>query len=426
MKKIINNLIASLTITVITALPLVANDHIPTDSDTLCIKTHHPITDWGRGNQTFTTNFYSALIPLNSNENFIFSPLSLQINLSMVSEFAQGDTQLDLFHFAAVPHLASARQRGAKNIITSFNSMIEDWDGPSKFIMANKVWFSKNTVSTPLTEGIVRDFYLSEVDFLDFQNNPESSRQEINNWVDDRTLHQIPELMSEGSITTDSRVVLVNTFYMRSPWQMPFDPELTDEAPFYGLEKSLRTFPYMHQTGYFAFSESSNAQIIDLPFQTLPENSNRISLIVIVPKEGVSIDDVELNLMSMTSADSLLTSMQPTWVNLTLPRFKVSSSIDAKSVLQKMGLSLPFSEDAEFEFSGEGRLAVTDIIHQAVLEVNERGGVASAGTGTSIGLTSMPEEAVDVVVNRPFLFFVVEKEKGLILFAGRIKQLRLE
>ena len=88
-----------------------------------------------------------------------------------------------------------------------------------------------------------------------------------------------------------------------------------------------------------------------------------------------------------------------------------------------MGMERPFSPyEAEFDLSDINRhVVITDIVHQAVFEVDELGGTGSAATGVVIGPTSW-QERKEVVINRPFLVFVADKTNGLILFAGRVIQ----
>lgn len=436
MRKLINKLITTLIAPAILAMPLMAtNEHL---------KCPIPIYDWSRGNQQFTHTFYSAAQSpdLNSNENFIFSPISLQVNLSMLAEIAQRDTKQEILMVAALPKLASARQRGAKNIILSLNGMMEEKQMQTteetevskeaemskkivpQLLMTNKIWFSWQTSYTYSTEMIFRNSYQSEIEVLNFKEEPETARQGINQWVAENTFYQIPELMPEGSITEDSRVVLANTLYMRSPWKKPFDPELTDEAPFFGLEKSLRPIPFMHQTDCFGFVSELDYDMIELPFDETTDYINHLSMIIILPKEGKNIQDIEANLATIVSTEALLAPLEPRMINLSLPRFQVSSTTNAKEVLEYMGLSLPFSQSAEFEVFSREQIAVTDIVHQAIFEVDELGGLGSAATGTTIGVTSIGEPALDVVVDRPFLFFIVERNKGIILFAGKINQPR--
>ncbi|CAG2108414.1 unnamed protein product [Medioppia subpectinata] len=63
-------------------------------------------------------------------------------------------------------------------------------------------------------------------------------------------------------------------------------------------------------------------------------------------------------------------------------------------------------------------------IHKSVIEVSEEGTEASAATGAELMLfSSLSLDSIDFKVNRPFIYFVRNKNTGIILFMGLINQL---
>ena len=88
-----------------------------------------------------------------------------------------------------------------------------------------------------------------------------------------------------------------------------------------------------------------------------------------------------------------------------------------------MGATLPFDE-AKADFSGitsdPNGLYISNVVHQAVVEVNEEGTEAAAATGV-IMMTrcAMILEPANFICNRPFLFLIHEKNHNSILFFGK-------
>jgi serpin B len=59
------------------------------------------------------------------------------------------------------------------------------------------------------------------------------------------------------------------------------------------------------------------------------------------------------------------------------------------------------------------------VLHKAFIAVAEKGTEAAAATAVVVGRTSLPV-GLNVEVNRPFLFFVLDEPTGAILFQGRV------
>lgn len=76
------------------------------------------------------------------------------------------------------------------------------------------------------------------------------------------------------------------------------------------------------------------------------------------------------------------------------------------------------SDGADFSgINGARDLRVQAVVHKAIISVDEKGTTASAATGVSAGVISIPSS---LVVDRPFLFFIRHNPTGAILFQGRV------
>jgi serpin B len=80
-----------------------------------------------------------------------------------------------------------------------------------------------------------------------------------------------------------------------------------------------------------------------------------------------------------------------------------------------------FTDAADFSgITKEQALQVSAVIHQANIDVDEKGTEAAAATAVVMRATAMPAEPVTLTVDRPFLFALRDVESGAVLFLGRI------
>lgn len=380
---------------------------------------------WGEGNRHFTASFYKQAVT--TGHNVIFSPVSLQLALSLSAEIATGATQRQIIDKAFLQE-GFIRKRGAQAIIKQFNSGVSIGGEPISLILANRGWLSSDYSLSKQAKRTLRYFYKTRLKLADFHSSPEESRLKINSWIGKKTNELIQDLIAPGVINQGTRLVLVNTLYMRAPWLTPFEEENTYEDQFYGLEKSLIPISYMQRRGYFNYRSEELSEVIELPFQPSTSTASNLSLLVVLPKEGHLLEEVELGL-SPLQLQQWLDIEESALLDLHLPKCKVSSSMNATDLLKNLGMDLPFSpENAEFGEiqpvkAGEEseKIFITDVIHNAVFEIDETGGMGSAATAIICGTTAFLE-ATEVKVNRPFLIFVVDKTSGSVLFAGRVMQ----
>ena len=60
-----------------------------------------------------------------------------------------------------------------------------------------------------------------------------------------------------------------------------------------------------------------------------------------------------------------------------------------------------------------------NVLHKAVLKVDEKGTEAAAATSVEMGVTSMPIYDVSMIVNRPFTLILADAS-GAVIFMGDV------
>jgi serpin B len=236
--------------------------------------------------------------------------------------------------------------------------------------------------------------------------------------VSDQTEGRIKDLIPQGAINTLTRLVLTNAIYFNAAWQNAFDKGNTRDDTFYLLNGNETTVPMMHQTERFNYTEGSDYQAVELPY-----DGRELSMLVLLPKSGqfTSFQDS----LDASKVASIIQNLENKKVMLTMPKFEFSSDFSLKNTLSEMGMPLAFSGDADFSgMDGKRDLSISDVIHKAFISVDETGTEAAAATAVIVGATAMPpgepEQIVNMTIDHPFIFLIRDIQTGTILFIGRV------
>jgi serine protease inhibitor len=140
----------------------------------------------------------------------------------------------------------------------------------------------------------------------------------------------------------------------------------------------------------------------------------------ILPDEGMTVNDVlnDGSYMDMVLAGNSENSKYMK-VNLSVPKFDVSSTMDLKDGLINMGATNVFYENiTEFtKLTGDSPIYLTGANQSVRVQIDEDGVKAAAYIEIQgAGSTAPPEEEIDFVLNRPFIFVITND--NIPLFAG--------
>jgi serpin B len=411
-----------------------------------------PATDNGAAAGTDINAFGLELMRhLNPKGNLVFSPTSVALALAMVEPGARGETlaQLDKLLNGLGSDSAGAELTALQRDLTRCNvyaamdgsPYVIDPDDTSppysplpgetmepdavidpsqpaidQLSIANQVFLQKGMSVNPDYLNALGWRFGAGAGMLDFAVEPEAARQTINKWASDRTYGLIPEILQPGDLDAMTRFELINAIYLKAHWQQPFDPANTKALPFYRAGGSSVKVPTMAITlDEAAYAAGSGWRAIRIP------NQNRTSMTVVVPASMSSY------LAGLTAAklSALLPANGPVLdyvADLTLPKFSTQTRTDLAATLSTMGARDAF-DSSKADFSGiDGRLDLSlgSVIHQARIDVDEKGETAAAVTDVSGRGGAGPVTYVTFHIDHPFLYFIRDDVSGTILFMGRV------
>ena len=352
--------------------------------------------------------------------NVFLSPHSVSVALAMVYAGARGDTAAemkDALHFG----LPDDRLHEAFNAIdlalASRGKDAKGKDGKAfQLAIANSTWGQKGTTFFDPFLDTLAVSYGAGLELVDFEFDREAARMRINGWVADRTAQRIPELLTSGVLRPDTRFVLVNAAYMSAAWETSFVQDATIPATFTKQDGTAMQVPMMRGSAVRRHRADAGYEAVEMPY-----DGEELSMLAIVPSSG-TFGAFESSLTGARVLD-ILAGLEHAEVDLSFPKLALDGSFDLVPPLKSLGMKQAFVDGgADFRGIGPWRPWITNVIHQTFLDVDESGTEAAAATAVVVSPASggAPPRIVRMVVDRPFILAIVDRETKTLLFLGRV------
>lgn len=359
-------------------------------------------------------------------ENFFVSPFSISTALSMCFAGAQGETAKQLKELLNLDQFEKNEDlyKITKIYLQKINAANS---GSLQLNTANKLFPHKRlTLKTSYIDA-VRSSFLSEVESLDFDQKTEAAKS-INDWVSTQTKEKIKNLVSPDILSDETALVLVNAVYFKGLWTHQFKKAQTSKQEFFVTADKKVEVDMMFLNGK-KFLVAPEAMSLPALVCQLPYQGDTMAMTILLPNEGVKLDDLEHAICHSRMAnilDHVLKSDEynEEKVNIALPKFKLQYKDELSSHMKELGATLPFDED-KADFTGmhptAPKLHISKLVHQAVVEVNEEGTEAAAATA-AVMMTRMAviDPVLELRCDRPFMFIIHEKVHNAALFIGKV------
>ncbi|MCW2813266.1 MAG: Serpin [Nocardioides sp.] len=354
-------------------------------------------------------------------DNLAISPYSIAVALALTANGAAGETrkQLELVFGGAGIEEVNAGLNALTVHVESLAGEVRKSDGTRTELeldSANALFGQRRVEwQQPFLETLAAS-YGAGMNAVDWAEDTEGARAAVNAWTAERTRDKVGEILPAGAVDRDTRLVLVNTLYLKAPWEEPFEKSLTQEGAFTLLDGSTVDVPLMRgdEGTADAFARGDGWTAARLPYA-----GGRMAMTVVLPEAGAWAD-VEAAVVAGGAAD-YLDALQPSGVQLTLPRWTFRFHGSLVDGLEAMGVELPFSAGSAdlSAMTEEVELYLSGVEHEVFIAVDEEGTEAAAATAVVASLTSAPV-LEPFVVDRPFLFVIHDVERGTPLFLGRV------
>ncbi|KAK7866103.1 hypothetical protein R5R35_011621 [Gryllus longicercus] len=361
--------------------------------------------------EAFAINLYQE-VRSEAAGNVVVSPLSSAMVLALTWIGANGRTAQQL---GDVLHLPLSRERvatGFRMLMGSLPTASNRSDDDPLVQLANRLYIPNGyQLEEAFSQTAVEDFK-SDVEKLDFADS-DVARNTINQWVANNTDDLIQNLIPEGFLSAETRLVLVNALLFIGMWSQPFDESETESKPFHLSENEQVNVSMMHGSLRLDYSElpDFDATVLRLPYRGSNIESD---MLILLPNAVDGLEALESNLGQV---EIFNIQFQIRQVTADIPSFKVETTIDLKDGLQSLHVHDLFDNQADLSGISNEPLYVSGAVQKAYIEVNENGTVAAAATAVGVAPLSVPQPA-EFNANHPFLFILRIEET--IAFIGRV------
>ncbi|CAG0924949.1 unnamed protein product [Notodromas monacha] len=328
----------------------------------------------------FAADIYSQLLEKKTQGNVFFSPLSISLALTMLNEGARANSTSQLRSALGLGLDDEKIRKAFKSVVDK----IEVRKGSVSLDIAAKLYFS-NSSGFAIQDSFKRtltDDYDSDVESLNF-NSSEDARSHINHWIEQRTHGKIKDLLPNGSINSNTKIVLANAVHFKGSWEQPFDKSHTEKQDFHISPNKIIQVDMMRLfDGLFLTMENEDVYAVDIPYQ-----GEEFWMTVIVPKKRYGLKDIEKTLNETILHEYLWGGRSRERLRLKVPKFQIVSSFGLRKILEEMGIKDVFNPHAA-NLSGisDKQLFVDEGYHKAFIRVDEDGSEAAAATGAYISL----------------------------------------
>ena len=348
---------------------------------------------------------FRLLREMQDGQSQILSPLGITFTLGMLNNGATGETQEE------INKVLGFEEAGAEGINMLCQKLLleaPNLDRKVELNLANNIFVNKKYQLQPAFVQTAQEFYEASPTVCDFSDGT-GALKTINGWVSKQTKGQIDQLLKE--VGPDDVFYIVSAAYFNGMWKDKFSKSETNQAAFYEGKKYL--VQMMHRSGKYYYTESEDFQALSLPY-----GNEAFSMTVLLPQKGKSLSDM-LSLLNGGELSLIHSSMKEITVDVKIPTFETKTDVDLIAIMQKLGMSKAFTQEAEFQKLCNVDTEISKFKQSSRIKVDEEGTEVVSATYISGERTAfVPQDRVDFHADHPFVYVISEKSTGAIFFIG--------
>ncbi len=346
-------------------------------------------------------------------ENALLSPVSVLTALAMTANGAAGETaaQMEGFFGADTETLNRA--------FSVLLAKTEETDSPLS--IADSIWLKEDEAFRAEPDFLQKnaDLYRASVFSAPFDAK---SCQAINAWVKEKTQGMIPGILDE--IPENAVMYLINAVAFEAKWQQPYKKGQIRDGLFHTADGEEETVSFLYSEENLYLDDGKARGFLKY------YKDEGYAFLALLPNEDVPLADYVAGLDGASFA-RCLEEARRIKVNAALPKFENDYGTELSEMLAGMGMPDAFDPDrADFSAlgsyrQGEENIYINRVLHKSYICVDEQGTKAAAVTAVENATESaeIEEESQTVILDRPFLYMILDTENDLPIFIGTVTKI---
>ena len=353
----------------------------------------------------FSWNTFSKIFSNKEDANLLFSPLSLNQNIMMLSNGLKGETREEILKAFGISDFSLEE---INSYILQLNEGLNGADSRTKYRTNNAIWHANSmSVQQEFKENI-SEVYETDI-FPAMMNN--QTLDSINAWANEKTFGRIKNMVK--NLGPNTVAIMVNTVYFRGLWTEELPDKQINDGEFINENGETEQTRMVWYPKYALYAEGNTYQTTVRHF-----GNEAFAMDFILPKEGVSAFDALIEFMTTKGYGS-----EYKQVHLKFPIFEAVSEMNLNELLNSLGINRIFGNASPDEIClFDSPVFVSSVIQKTSISVDEKGTEAAACTEISFDVTYNGEEQkpkiVEMVLNRPFFYTIRETSTNTPLFIG--------
>lgn len=370
------------------------------------------------GMDSYVRASMSAFLTGDNTENHVYSPLNIYMALGMLAEITDGNSRRQILDVLGASDLDTLRAQAGAVWNANYCK-----DGAVTSVLASSLWLDEQVLFRRETLDSLADHYYAS----SYQGVMGSAafNTALQNWLDEQTGGRLKEQARNIELNEETIIALASTVFYQAKWSQTFSPGQTESGVFHAPGGDV-TCDFMHQSHFRTYYFGERFAAVQ---QSMAADGG--SMWFFLPDEGTDAaglladDEVFSLLMPSSQSGTAAANAKNVVVNLAVPKFDVASQLELREGLKALGITDVFdTETADFSALAEnsGDMYLSQAKHAARVTIDEDGCTAAAFTVMAVsGMSLLPDDEVDFVLDRPFLF-VLSGIDGLPLFIGIVNQ----
>jgi serpin B len=357
----------------------------------------------------YSLSFFSSL---RENADIVVSPFGLSNCMAMVYIGSEGTTKETIAN-----RMNFITPMG---VLVSFKQLIKRYQvyksNEINLLAGNALWIAQSKDVQKKYKNLLKVNFGAHVQEIEVQNDNENGLKSINRWIKKASNFNILNLLRNEDIDPSDELIYTNYIFFDGSWENPFNQQLTGKDDFRLTDGQKKKIDFMNQTSYLKYNENEVFQILELPY-----SGRNISMIVLLPKEGFSLDTIQ-KMLNPVNYDFWTSELYTKLVSLSFPKFRIENSYSISQFQNDKGLENMYSDQADFSRISKDPIKPSKIIQKSIIQVveNKNSNFTELVGNLDFSNRSKDKTFVRFKADHPFIFIIKDNLNNSILLIGQV------